>query len=642
MSTESTPLPANPSLAQLQKRAKERVRELRAAGKPNATLADAQFAIAHEHGFETWAKLKHHIQALRPEGIELYERLANNLAKAYSSGDETAVRAINAHYGTAFPTDFHNPVKAQQCLPAWYSSETREPALAVADARQMVAHAYGFEDWAKFAGSLTQHNADPGRAPAFVATHPRFYTIDWEDDRLSARGPQTRRDWEEIFATIEENGISKVRAGGITDDSIKGLARLQCVTHLDVSGSKGLTDDGAQNLAQMAQLIELEIGGRHTMLTDRAFAPLRHFPLLQSLKACWTRGFDDTAAAHLARCEQLVTVSALGSAAGDSLIRALVGKTELRFLETGSGVTDAGLSSLRGIPVFGRWLGGEVRAGLMGAREVPNQLTIDGPFTDQGLASLAGLDGVAALSFFWHSKAFTAAGLEPLRRMGHLEFLGIWGDQCSDEAMHQISAIPRLRQLQAQGAVAGDVGWRALARSQTLEYIWGRECPNFRSPGFLAIAEMSRLRGMGIGCAQVDDEVLALLPRFRQLRDLVSIGVSDAGFRHVGRCENLESLYCMYCRDTGDAATEHLAGLQKLRTYYAGMTQITDRSLEILGRMDCLEKLEFWQCMGITDAGMAQLARLPHLRHMEVHNCPSVSQKIRQLFREPTRVLYTG
>ena len=80
MSETSTPLPANPSLGQLQKRAKERVRELRAAGDAGATLADAQFAIAREHGFETWAKLKHHIEALRPPGIEPFEQLAKDLA----------------------------------------------------------------------------------------------------------------------------------------------------------------------------------------------------------------------------------------------------------------------------------------------------------------------------------------------------------------------------------------------------------------------------------------------------------------------------------------------------------------------------------------------------------------------------------
>src|SRR5580692_6009307 len=147
MSETSPPLPANPSLEQLQKRAKERVRQMRAAGAADATLADAQFAIAREYGFPTWAALKHHIEALRPPGIEPFERLANALAAAYTSGDEKIVRAINANFGAAFPTDFHDPDKVRQRMPTWYASETRSPELAVIDARQMVAHAYGFENW---------------------------------------------------------------------------------------------------------------------------------------------------------------------------------------------------------------------------------------------------------------------------------------------------------------------------------------------------------------------------------------------------------------------------------------------------------------------------------------------------------------
>lgn len=51
-----------------------------------------------------------------------------------------------------------------------------------------------------------------------------------------------------------------------------------------------------------------------------------------------------------------------------------------------------------------------------------------------------------------------------------------------------------------------------------------------------------------------------------------------------------------------------------MRTYYAGATRITDRSLEILGRMPSLERLEFYQCLGLTNAGLAPLARLPRLR----------------------------
>ncbi len=642
MSEPLTPLPANPSLKQLQKRAKDRVRDLRAAGDANVTLADAQFAIAREYGFESWAKLKHHIEALRPPGIEPFERLANDLAAAYTSGDEKTVRAINANFGTVFLTDFQDSDKVRRCMPTWYASETRLPELAIIDARRMVAHAYAFETWAKFAASITLPAADPRSAPVFLSTRPPFYSIDWEENRLVARGPQTRKDWEAILAIVEAYGISKLEAGGISDDAMKGLAELECITHLNVGGSQGLTDGGAQHLMRMPQLVDLEIGGWHTTLTDRAFEPLRHLNHLRQFKSCWTQGFTDSAAAYLASCPCLESVNVMGSTAGDGLIRALAGKTELRFLDTGRGVTDEGIPDLHHIPAFKKWVGGDIQVGLMGASRLPNRLMIDGEFTDVGLAALEGLDGVAALTLFRHSKAFTPAGLAPLRRLPRLEFFGIDGDQCGDEAMRQIAAIPRLRQLQAQGATAGDAGWKALSRSQTIEYIWGSECPNFGSRGFTALANLPSLRGMGISCKLVEDGALAALPRFRELRQFVSIGVSDAGFRHVGQCENLESLYCMYCRDTGDAATEHISGLQKLRTYYAGMTQITDHSLEILGRMEALENLEFWQCMAITDAGVVHLAALPRLQRIEIYNSPKVSRNIRQLFRETVRVHYSG
>ena len=150
--------------------------------------------------------------------------------------------------------------------------------------------------------------------------------------------------------------------------------------------------------------------------------------------------------------------------------------------------------------------------------------------------------------------------------------------------------------LMGQGTVATDAGFAALSRSQTIEYIWGRECPNLTGRGFAALSTMPALRGLAVSCKNVDDEALATLPRFPALTDLMPMDVPDAGFRHVGRCENLEGLWCMYCRDTTDAATEHIAGLTKLKTYYAGQTKITDRSLEILSRMPSLESLEFWNC----------------------------------------------
>jgi predicted enzyme related to lactoylglutathione lyase len=62
-------LPARPSLEQLRKQAKERLLALR-ADDPAAKLADAQFLIAREYGFESWPRLVHHVSAVDPAASE--------------------------------------------------------------------------------------------------------------------------------------------------------------------------------------------------------------------------------------------------------------------------------------------------------------------------------------------------------------------------------------------------------------------------------------------------------------------------------------------------------------------------------------------------------------------------------------------
>ena len=69
MSESSSSLPARPSIEQLRKRAKERLADLRATN-PSAKLADAQFAIAREHGFDSWPKLVDHMSVVDPRLAE--------------------------------------------------------------------------------------------------------------------------------------------------------------------------------------------------------------------------------------------------------------------------------------------------------------------------------------------------------------------------------------------------------------------------------------------------------------------------------------------------------------------------------------------------------------------------------------------
>ena len=80
----------------------------------------------------------------------------------------------------------------------------------------------------------------------------------------------------------------------------------------------------------------------------------------------------------------------------------------------------------------------------------------------------------------------------------------------------------------------------------------------------------------------------------------------------------------MYCRETTDAATAHIAGL-RISYYYAGLTLITDRSLEILGRMPSLEQIDLYECNHVTDAGLPFLAALPRLREVNLDCLPGVT-----------------
>ena len=83
-------LPDKPDLDWLRKQAKRRLEDLRRT-EPRARLAQAQFAIAEDHGFASWRALKAHIDSLSIDG-QLFE--------AARRGDAaTLARLLDAHPG---------------------------------------------------------------------------------------------------------------------------------------------------------------------------------------------------------------------------------------------------------------------------------------------------------------------------------------------------------------------------------------------------------------------------------------------------------------------------------------------------------------------------------------------------------------
>jgi hypothetical protein len=552
------------------------------------------------------------------------------MVTAYASGDPAAMQRINEHYRRASTVD---DLRATAWRLVYKVREARGGAHAfgVVEARELIARTAGFPNWMALMDAVAR-GAPPPVPP---------YVIDAKENRISAPRNLTDEEWDTLLGVMKERRITALEANGfMTDEALKRLAGLDFVTSLNLGGSRGLSDEGLLQLARMPQLRELNLseypGGK---LTDRGLEVLRHLTNLRTFEMTWQRGISDAGIAYLKHCDQLESVNLMGSPTGDGAIEVLRGKPKLRRFCTGRLVTDNGLPLLHDFPLLKTWHGGDLDSGEPDAVAQAAHLLIDGPFTDKGVALLAGLEGIYELDLFWHVAGITSESFACLVELPNLGALGCDGRLSDDEAMRHIAALPRLRKLRAQESVASDDGFAALSRSGTIQFIWGRECPNFGSRGFVALSKMPALRGIGIGCRNVDDAALSTLPRFSALREFTAIGVKDDGFRHVGRCERLERLTCMYCRDTTDVATEHVAGLH-LKYYYAGLTQITDRSLEILGRMTPLETVDLFETRGVTDAGLAYLAGLPRLREVSVSGLPNITLKGTMVFPSHVRVNY--
>ena len=124
----SRSLPPDPSLEQLRKQAKDLLRQYRAGdaaveavlrthkpqitdpqGSNPATLADAQFALAREHGFASWPKLKRHVELVR-RPADFYEptwgRNTWQFLTAGFEGREDAVRGMLAEDATLVRAEY--------------------------------------------------------------------------------------------------------------------------------------------------------------------------------------------------------------------------------------------------------------------------------------------------------------------------------------------------------------------------------------------------------------------------------------------------------------------------------------------------------------------------------------------------------
>jgi len=611
------------SVETLKKEAKRWVKALR-AGDPEArarlervrpdapavpVLRDVQHALALEYGYANWIALTDAAQ------ID-HERLAEDLLRAFNAQDEAALQRLNGYYRRAYGFDDLSAEIWRRLYSFRQRRADPDNALGPDEARTLVAQDAGFGSW-----DALQRASAAGAPP--VPPHGL------DDDNAIAPKRHLRDDeWDGFIAAIRDHRVTDVGGGGrITDGVLARIADIDHVTTLFLDGARQITDEGLHHLARMPQLETLVLSGAR--VTNRGLEVLRHLPNLRRFELTWPRDISDAGVSHLRWCDRLEQVNLMGSFTGDGAIDALRGKPALHVFSSGRQVTDAGLDALHQFPLFSRY---------DPARE--GRLLVDGPVTNDGVARLRTLEGVTALDLFWHVTHVTSDVFAHLIDMPNLASIGADGALSDDAAMRYYASMPRLRKLRAQETPATDAGFAVLARSSTLEELWtGRDAIALEDRGFAALTSMPALRSLGVSCRHVSDAALSTLAGCATLRAITPIDMTDAGFRHIGRCAGLEELMCMYCRETTDASTEHIDGLPLTR-YYAGLTKITDRSLEVLGRIASLEQVEFYETTGVTDAGLIFLAGLTRLREVRLTGLPGVTFGATRVFPARVRVKY--
>jgi hypothetical protein len=596
----------------------------------NPTLRDVQHALARENGYAGWNELTAAMARDRQAGTESlahYEAAALALLNAYRTGTPDA---LEQHYRYTWHRRSWPAMRTyvQLDLGKGGTDPNADVDITLDDARRLVALDFGFESW----DGLVQFTSTLRSGLTTTARPVRVFGFDrFNGERTLGES----REWNTILeALVSQPEAGLDAAGQMTDAMLRDVCGSESVVALRLENSPALTDDGIAELARLPHLRSLHLD--RTPITDRGLEVCRRLPELETISLNGTR-ITDAGISCLEGCEKLRNVNLVWTATGDGAIRALAGKPLVSHFSSGNGVTDAGLALLHDMPVFKTWRGGEAAMGILSYKAEPNQLMLRGSFTDAGMQSLRGLDGLFALNVDASELRITAAALVPLITLPNLGWLAV---DAKDDWMPRIAEMPRLRFLAAQDTTAGDAGFVSLSKSRSIEYIWGRRCHNLRNRGFEALAEMPRLRGLSVSCLNVGDAAVSVLPAFPALRELMPMDIPDSGYRYIGRCTKLESLVLMYCRNTTDLATEQITGLRNLRSYFNSYTMITDRTPELLSRMDSLEKITFNSCPNLTNAGIAKLARLPVLREVRVSG-ERITGDIVAAFPSGVRVFYS-
>lgn len=225
------------------------------------------------------------------------------------------------------------------------------------------------------------------------------------------------------------------------------------------------------------------------------------------------------------------------------------------------------------------------------------------------------------------------AAIDSLARVTTLEDLVLDESTVTDDDLATLAALTSLRRLSLARTAISDRGLSHLAGLLQLKTLVLDSSYHVTDGGLDAVAAINGLEDVSLLDIPVTLPALVELSgRHTSLQINSSHGVlgnrklalsgteiSDEGLARLYNAAELEGIE-LPSRIT-DRGLQHLYGLSKLKYVVLAGSRITDRGLAaLIDRSLPLTEIDISGCSGLTDTGLALVARLPLLRQLQVDN----------------------
>jgi Leucine-rich repeat (LRR) protein len=446
------------------------------------------------------------------------------------------------------------------------------------------------------------------------------------------------------LSALEPNDLQMLFCYGveIVDDELRHLSRLTGLRELYLRDT-GILGTGLKYLSGLHALRKIRVDNTH--VGDNELAYLSNLPSLESLNL-WLTPTGDVGMVHVGKITTLKSL-VLSRGVSDEGLSHLRGLTSLQYLLTGGqGIDDEGVAHLADM----------TQMEILDLR--------DTLITDDGLVHLKKMKKLKRLILY--GTRVTEKGFAHLENFKNLEELEVLYGVTETGLMH-LSKLPSLKNITIDGDSITSKGIETLSKMKSLEHLYidntdkmdiiVKEVINLpgikeltlgtglTDEGLVKLKDMRTLQELTIGPSRITGKGISALAELPSLQALTLHQIkltSEKEWTSFGKLTSLKHLTLRAIRsEVTDAHIAQLAGLQFLKDLSIDAIVIKDRnavySMDVtdvgLGYISKLKSLERLSLLGakITDEGLQQLSEIPGLKWMDLQGCNVTEKGLQKL-----------